>query len=110
MKVWCYNTQTRPVLQQTEKIKMSYVYHEFCVYREIFGVLDLMKLDMVNFAISSIRPHLMKQSVDYERKCFQEFFDKQHGESKESFLGITFYLGYSMILCLSFVLNKNGTY
>ncbi|XP_051885165.1 T-complex protein 11-like protein 1 [Pristis pectinata] len=49
------------------------------LFREIFAVLDLMKLDMVNFAISSIRPHLMKQSVDYERKCFQEFFDKQHG-------------------------------
>ncbi|XP_032894642.1 T-complex protein 11-like protein 1 [Amblyraja radiata] len=49
------------------------------LFREIFAVLDLMKLDMVNFAISSIRPHLMKQSVDYERKCFQEFFDKQQG-------------------------------
>ncbi|XP_072322389.1 T-complex protein 11-like protein 1 isoform X2 [Scyliorhinus torazame] len=49
------------------------------LFREIFAVLDLMKLDMVNFAISSIRPHLMKQSVDYERKSFQEFFDKQHG-------------------------------
>ncbi|GCB61644.1 hypothetical protein scyTo_0009376 [Scyliorhinus torazame] len=48
------------------------------LFREIFAVLDLMKLDMVNFAISSIRPHLMKQSVDYERKSFQEFFDKQH--------------------------------
>ncbi|XP_067850266.1 T-complex protein 11-like protein 1 isoform X2 [Heptranchias perlo] len=49
------------------------------LFREIFTVLDLMKLDMVNFAISSIRPHLMKQSVEYERKSFQEFFDKQHG-------------------------------
>ncbi|XP_043915465.1 T-complex protein 11-like protein 1 [Protopterus annectens] len=45
--------------------------------REIFKVLDLMKMDMVNFAVSSIRPHLMQQSVEYERKNFQEFLDKQ---------------------------------
>ncbi|XP_069758553.1 T-complex protein 11-like protein 1 isoform X2 [Narcine bancroftii] len=49
------------------------------LFREIFAVLDLMKLDLVNFAISSIRPHLMKQSVDFERMCFQKFLDKQHG-------------------------------
>uniref|UniRef100_A0A4W3KD02 T-complex 11 like 1 n=2 Tax=Callorhinchus milii TaxID=7868 RepID=A0A4W3KD02_CALMI len=47
------------------------------LFREIFGVLDLMKLDMVNFTISSIRPHLMQQSVEYERKRFQQLFDKQ---------------------------------
>ncbi|XP_072905924.1 T-complex protein 11-like protein 1 [Hemitrygon akajei] len=49
------------------------------LFREIFAVLDLMKLDMVNVTISRSRPHLMKQSVDYERKCFQEFLDKQRG-------------------------------
>ncbi|XP_018423241.1 PREDICTED: T-complex protein 11-like protein 1 [Nanorana parkeri] len=47
------------------------------LFRAIFAVLDLMKLDMANFAVSSIRPHLMKQSVEYERKKFQDFFDKQ---------------------------------
>ncbi|KAM5138657.1 T-complex protein 11-like protein 1 [Mantella aurantiaca] len=47
------------------------------LFRAIFSVLDLMKLDMANFAISSIRPHLMQQSVDYERKKFQDFFEKQ---------------------------------
>ncbi|XP_069079622.1 T-complex protein 11-like protein 1 [Pleurodeles waltl] len=45
--------------------------------REIFSVLDLMKIDMANFAVSSIRPHLMQQSVEYERQKFQDFFDKQ---------------------------------
>ncbi|OWK17753.1 TCP11L1, partial [Cervus elaphus hippelaphus] len=43
----------------------------------IFSVLDLMKVDMANFAVSSIRPHLMQQSVEYERKQFQEFLEKQ---------------------------------
>ncbi|XP_053305259.1 T-complex protein 11-like protein 1 isoform X2 [Spea bombifrons] len=47
------------------------------LFRAIFSVLDLMKLDMANFAISSIRPHLMQQSVEYERKKFQDFFDKK---------------------------------
>ncbi|XP_073514219.1 T-complex protein 11-like protein 1 isoform X2 [Phyllobates terribilis] len=47
------------------------------LFRSIFAVLDLMKLDMANFAISSIRPHLIQQSVEYERKKFQDFFEKQ---------------------------------
>lgn len=47
------------------------------LFREIFSVLDLMKIDMANFAVSSIRPHLMQQSVEYERQKFQDFFDKQ---------------------------------
>ncbi|XP_059874647.1 T-complex protein 11-like protein 1 isoform X4 [Delphinus delphis] len=46
------------------------------LFRAIFSVLDLMKVDMANFAVSSIRPHLMQQSVEYERKQFQEFLEK----------------------------------
>ncbi|XP_006864936.1 PREDICTED: T-complex protein 11-like protein 1 [Chrysochloris asiatica] len=47
------------------------------LFRAIFTVLDLMKVDMANFAVSSIRPHLMQQSVEYERKKFQELLEKQ---------------------------------
>ncbi|XP_037060963.1 T-complex protein 11-like protein 1 isoform X2 [Peromyscus leucopus] len=47
------------------------------LFRAIFSVLDLMKVDMANFAITSIRPHLMQQSVEYERKKFQEVLEKQ---------------------------------
>ncbi|KAM3919612.1 T-complex protein 11-like protein 1 isoform 1-T3 [Leptodactylus fuscus] len=47
------------------------------LFKAIFSVLDLMKIDMANFAISSIRPHLMQQSVEYERKKFQDFVEKQ---------------------------------
>ncbi|XP_003412343.1 T-complex protein 11-like protein 1 [Loxodonta africana] len=47
------------------------------LFRAIFSVLDLMKVDMANFAVSSIRPHLMQQSVEYERKKFQEILEKQ---------------------------------
>lgn len=43
-------------------------------------MLDLMKMDMANFAVSYIRPHLMKQSVEYERGKFQEFLDRHPSE------------------------------
>ncbi|XP_041650484.1 T-complex protein 11-like protein 1 isoform X3 [Cheilinus undulatus] len=45
--------------------------------KAIFSVLDMMKMDMANFALSSIRPHLMQQSAEYERSKFQEFLEKQ---------------------------------
>ncbi|XP_044083094.1 T-complex protein 11-like protein 2 [Mustela nigripes] len=46
------------------------------VLRQIFHVLDLMKIDMVNFTIRSLRPHLQRQLVDYERTKFQEILEE----------------------------------
>ncbi|XP_028586186.2 T-complex protein 11-like protein 1 [Podarcis muralis] len=61
-----------------EEIKKLKDIHEIVpLFREIFSVLDLMKMDMANFAVTSIRPHLMQQSVEYERKKFQELYEKQ---------------------------------
>ncbi|XP_062823830.1 T-complex protein 11-like protein 1 isoform X1 [Anolis carolinensis] len=61
-----------------EEIKKLKDIHEIVpLFRAIFSVLDLMKMDMANFAVSSIRPHLMQQSVEYERKKFQELYEKQ---------------------------------
>ncbi|NWH59260.1 T11L1 protein, partial [Geococcyx californianus] len=61
-----------------EEIKKLKDIHEIVpLFRAIFSVLDLMKMDMANFAVSSIRPKLMQQSVEYERKKFQEFLEKQ---------------------------------
>ncbi|XP_040060791.2 T-complex protein 11-like protein 1 [Gasterosteus aculeatus] len=45
--------------------------------REIFSVLGLMKTDMVNFTIQSLRPHLLQQAVQYERAKFQQILDQQ---------------------------------
>lgn len=45
--------------------------------KAIVSALDLMKLDMVNFALTTIKPHLMQQSAEYERHKFQEFLEKQ---------------------------------
>ncbi|XP_071415147.1 T-complex protein 11-like protein 1 isoform X2 [Pithys albifrons albifrons] len=61
-----------------EEIKKLNDIHEIVpLFRAIFSVLDLMKMDMANFAVSSIRPKLMQQSAEYERKKFQEFLEKQ---------------------------------
>ncbi|XP_069005196.1 T-complex protein 11-like protein 1 [Embiotoca jacksoni] len=45
--------------------------------REIFHVLGLMKTDMVNFTLQSLRPHLLQQAVQYERAKFQQILDQQ---------------------------------
>lgn len=45
--------------------------------REIFRVLGLMKTDMVNFTIQSLRPHLIQQATQYERAKFQQILEKQ---------------------------------
>ncbi|KAJ8360401.1 hypothetical protein SKAU_G00169260 [Synaphobranchus kaupii] len=45
--------------------------------REIMRVLGLMKVDMVNFTVQSLRPHLLQQAVQYERAKFQELLDQK---------------------------------
>uniref|UniRef100_H0XK34 Uncharacterized protein n=1 Tax=Otolemur garnettii TaxID=30611 RepID=H0XK34_OTOGA len=45
--------------------------------RGIFHVLGLMKMDMANYTIQSIRPYLQEYSIQYERAKFQELLDKQ---------------------------------
>ncbi|XP_063165183.1 T-complex protein 11-like protein 2 [Candoia aspera] len=44
--------------------------------RQIFHVLDLMTMDMVNFTIQSLRPHLQRNLVDYERSKFQDILEE----------------------------------
>ncbi|XP_068169001.1 T-complex protein 11-like protein 1 [Antennarius striatus] len=46
------------------------------LFKAIFSVLDRMKLDMANFAINSIRPHMSNHAVQYERSKFHEFLQK----------------------------------
>lgn len=44
--------------------------------RDVFHVLDLMKMDMVNYTIYNIRPQLQRQLAEYERVKFQEILEK----------------------------------
>lgn len=56
--------------------------------REIFQVLGLMKMGMLNFTVQSLRTHLQDHTVQYERKKFQELLDKlpskSEGKGKEN--------------------------
>jgi len=36
-------------------------------------------MDMANFSIQQIRPYIQQQSVEYEKKKFDEFLKKQQG-------------------------------
>ncbi|XP_030334330.1 T-complex protein 11-like protein 2 isoform X4 [Strigops habroptila] len=44
--------------------------------RQIFRVLDLMKMDMANYTIQNLRPYLQRNLVDYERTKFQEILEE----------------------------------
>ncbi|XP_029006237.1 T-complex protein 11-like protein 2 isoform X2 [Betta splendens] len=50
--------------------------HPVELLREILRVLGLMKTDMVNFTIQTLRPHLLQQAVQYERTKFQQILNK----------------------------------
>nr|XP_004650629.2 T-complex protein 11-like protein 2 [Jaculus jaculus]XP_045009060.1 T-complex protein 11-like protein 2 [Jaculus jaculus] len=52
--------------------------------RQIFHVLDLMKMDQVNFAIRNIRPHIQRQLVEYERSKFQEILEETPDALKQT--------------------------
>lgn len=45
------------------------------IYRQIFNVLDKMKLDMANYKLSVLRPQILQQSVEYERQKFKEYLN-----------------------------------
>ncbi|KAJ3602088.1 hypothetical protein NHX12_029848 [Muraenolepis orangiensis] len=47
------------------------------IFREVLRVLELMKMDMVNFSLRSLRPHLVQHAAQFERTKFQELLDKQ---------------------------------
>jgi len=45
------------------------------LFKGIMETLELMKIDMANFAIQQARPLIMSKSVDYEKTKFKEFLD-----------------------------------
>ncbi|XP_028302435.1 T-complex protein 11-like protein 1 isoform X1 [Gouania willdenowi] len=44
--------------------------------RETFRVLELMRIDMANFSLQTLRPHLLPQAAQYERAKFQQILEK----------------------------------
>lgn len=71
---------TWPVMNQGLRLVNAKKYVPFLTNREIFRVLGLMKTDMVNFTVQSLRPNLLQQAVQYERAKFQEILEEQPGK------------------------------
>ncbi|RWS15256.1 T-complex protein 11-like protein 1 [Dinothrombium tinctorium] len=59
------------------------------LFRGIMELLDLMKLDMANFAIKQVRPHLLQHSVKYEQEKFKEFMETHSKLGNEDTLEFT---------------------
>ncbi|XP_011371808.2 T-complex protein 11 homolog [Pteropus vampyrus] len=57
--------------------KLENVTDSIWLLRGIFQVLGLMKMDMVNYTIQSLQPHLQEHSIQHERAKFQELLNKQ---------------------------------
>ncbi|CAL1300461.1 unnamed protein product [Larinioides sclopetarius] len=49
------------------------------LYKGILETLDLMKMDMVNFTISRMRPHIQQHSIEYEQGKFKEILQSLEG-------------------------------
>ncbi|XP_025718362.1 T-complex protein 11 homolog isoform X2 [Callorhinus ursinus] len=57
--------------------KLENITDPVLLLRGIFQVLGLMKMDMVNYTIQSLQPHLQEHSIQHERATFQELLNKQ---------------------------------
>lgn len=58
-------------------VKLKEIKDIIPLFKEIFAVLDVMKMDMANFTIQQMRPYLQQQSMEYEKTKFDEFLQTQ---------------------------------
>lgn len=57
--------------------KLSKMEEPVDVFRGIMETLELLKLDMANYTIQQMRPHIQQQVVAYEQKKFKEVLETQ---------------------------------
>lgn len=57
--------------------KLSKMDEPVDVFRGIMETLELLKLDMANYTIQQMRPHIQQQVVAYEQKKFKEVLETQ---------------------------------
>ena len=46
--------------------------------------MDTMKVDMANFQLQTIKPHLLLQSIEYERNKFKEYLQSTPGTFQQN--------------------------
>lgn len=49
------------------------------IFKGILETLELMKLDMANFKIDVLRPHIVANSVQYEKQKFADYLKLNKG-------------------------------
>lgn len=49
------------------------------LFRGILETLDLMKLDLIKFALKSIKPEILNNKMEYERKKFNDLVEVENG-------------------------------
>ncbi|RWS30740.1 T-complex protein 11-like protein 1 [Leptotrombidium deliense] len=59
------------------------------LFRGIMELLDVMKLDLANFAIKQVRPHILMHSVKYEQEKFKEFVETNSKLGNKDALEVT---------------------
>ncbi|XP_014261702.1 T-complex protein 11 homolog [Cimex lectularius] len=63
-------------IRDNDILKLSQVRDPVAMFRGIVEILDLMKLDMINYMLSGIKPYVMANDVDYERTKFAEYISR----------------------------------
>lgn len=68
-------------IRDDEVNKLNDIDDVVLTFRRIFEVMDLMKLDMANFLLDSVRQEVITYSVEYEKQKFSEFIKIYPGKN-----------------------------
>ena len=79
------------------------IYSNSNLFRKVFEVIELMKLDMANFTLQQARPLIQKHAVEYERAKFEDFLKVQQG----TVYSVSHHFTKSTICCRNNI-NVNG--
>lgn len=63
--------------RDADLVKLAKLKEPVELFRGIMETLELLKLDMANYTIQQMRPHIQQQVVAYEQKKFKELLDSQ---------------------------------
>ena len=76
--------------------------------RNVFKVLEQLKLDLANFQLQMIKPHLRLRAAEHEREKFQEFLEISQGQCHTDVATAIMYLCMMLLLQETCVLQRNG--
>ncbi|XP_062507440.1 T-complex protein 11-like protein 1 isoform X2 [Corticium candelabrum] len=69
-----------PERDETVKSLLLYKGNVVELFKNVFKVLEQLKLDLANFQLQMIKPHLRLRAAEHEREKFQEFLEISQGD------------------------------